>query len=226
MGGRRQKRPLALVLSRRNPVLDRLGLCRLQFDRLPQRLFGVFELARAFEDPPGVLENHEAVADPVRRRVRCSVDELPPLGDSLIDKLAVFERAAEIDMGGAEVGLVRDRPSQHLDRTGKIAGLAERHAVVETGDMNQRVVVIEGNPRLVEVEYLLLPPSLGEGFAHLHEFGQRQLPAPRPIEHALEHCGCIDVAGLRDVHWSCLPLENNDALRPDARGTLPPPCPI
>ncbi len=99
-----------------------------------------------------MLQRHQAEAQAFSRDLVGGVGEIAPLLYRAANHLAVFIDASEIDMRRSKVRFVGDRRLQGLNGTCSIAGLVEHDGIVEGCDMNHGVLVVEGDPRLVQVE--------------------------------------------------------------------------
>jgi hypothetical protein len=88
----------------------------------------------------------------------------------------VLERAAEVDMRRAEGRVDQQTGAQRVDRARRVAEFAQRRRVVEIGEVDELVVVVIGDPQLVDVSRLLRETPLSETFGGVDEVGDRALP--------------------------------------------------
>ncbi len=154
-------RPFAQALAGGQIVLQRLALLAVQFDALPQHQFGGLVPVAQFEHAGGLVERRHLVQH--RRGVELShaAQHLVPLAERQVGRAQPLIEAAEIDMGGHEVGLDGDGPVQVGPRPVDIVHIGQEDAVIEEHRVSQRVLLIMGEPGVVE----LLDPGRPGGVA-------------------------------------------------------------
>lgn len=131
----RDNRPFALPLPQRQKMLRRFALMRVEIEALAEHVLRRFILPRAFHDAGDLVQRRDLVGDG-RALHRCEpAQRLIPLLHGAGRLPRPLPKPAEIDMGGHEIGVERDRPLQrrrgplHIPRIGKQDRLIEENGV-------------------------------------------------------------------------------------------------
>lgn len=85
--------------------------------------FSLFHQTGIFQHATNMLQHHDAIGKPVRRNIRGHFGIDAPLLQRIVEQSAVFQRPAQIDMGGAELRINLQAGAQGIDRPSHIAKL-------------------------------------------------------------------------------------------------------
>ena len=141
----------ALALAKRNPMLHGFGLVGIDGKRLAKRVFGCGIAVDALQHPADLVERHGLVGDGIGRHGRQVFNHRPPACDRRIAAPCRFELVPEVDIGRIEIRLDADRLAQCVDRACRVLDFRQRDRVIEAHRMKQRMIRVEGDPCLVEV---------------------------------------------------------------------------
>ena len=157
-------------------MLQRIRLCRLQFQAAAQRCLGLRIAVQHLAQPPGLVERLHQQWLLCRLHLRRGVDHALPASQRLVVLADGLELCAQVQMGFEQVVLGGDGRLVRRHRASPVTGSAEQDAQVELRHEHQARLraLRRGRPLSVQRGRLGSCACSGQRLGPVQQFGQRQ----------------------------------------------------
>ncbi len=155
-------RPVALAQPHGDELLHHLAILGIEVQRLPQGRFRRGQAVVLHQHPAHLAQRRLVVADHQAIDGRGAGNHRRPLLHRPVQVSGALQQAAQIDVGGREIGADGDRGLQRGDGPGRVARRRLQARQVEVGDEHLGVVGVQPHPDLVELLGQMRLAGLGE----------------------------------------------------------------